>query len=108
MIRKRVLAGFLAAVAVLLLGTVAFGYFSSTSASGGAGGSSAATVGAGAKPTTSQNVQSVTVSGPASVVHGYHTALLVVAAVSLATAMISLFLDGARNSSARPTTPPHR
>ena len=53
-IGRRVLVGFLAAVAVLLLGTVAFGYFSATSATGGSGGSSADSVGTGAKPTTSQ------------------------------------------------------
>jgi protein-S-isoprenylcysteine O-methyltransferase Ste14 len=45
-------------------------------------------------------------SGPASVVRGYHTALLVVAAVSLVTAMISLPLKGARSSS--PVTPLQR
>jgi EmrB/QacA subfamily drug resistance transporter len=40
-------------------------------------------------------------SGPASVVQGYHTALLVIAAVSLGTAMISLLLDRAPSSAPR-------
>jgi MFS family permease len=45
-------------------------------------------------------------SGPAAVVHGYHTALLVVAAVSVATAAISLLLKEAGKSS--PVTPQQR
>ncbi len=45
-------------------------------------------------------------SAHASVVHGYHTALLVVAAVSVATATLSLCLQGARRST--PATSPQR
>jgi EmrB/QacA subfamily drug resistance transporter len=45
-------------------------------------------------------------SGPAGVVHGYRTALLVVAAVSVATAAISLLLKEARPSA--PATPQQR
>jgi EmrB/QacA subfamily drug resistance transporter len=42
--------------------------------------------------------------GVSSIVHGYHTALLITAAVSIATAVISLLLRGPR--SLPPTTPP--
>jgi Na+/melibiose symporter-like transporter len=45
-------------------------------------------------------------SGPVPVVHGYHVALLAAAAVSLATATISLFLSGDRSSS--PAAPRQR
>jgi hypothetical protein len=45
-------------------------------------------------------------SGPVPVVHGYHIALLAAAAVSLATATISLFLSGDRSPS--PAAPRQR